>query len=85
MLKVLKLKKAVYVIILGVLALIVAQLMSEHKVDHSSLVLGISGALFVIGALMFLYPILFAKAVDTEGEKVELKPIGKELDEELAN
>lgn len=79
MLKVLKLKKAVYVIILGVLTLIAAQIMSENKMENSNLVLGISGAFFIIGALLFLYPILFAKTVDSEGKKVELKPIGKEL------
>ena len=81
MLKVLKLKKAVYVIILGILALIAAQIMSKNKVDGSVFVLGISGAFLIIGALMFLYPIMFAKKVDTEGENVELKPVGKEVDE----
>ena len=78
MLKVLKLQKAVYVIILGILALVAAQIMSEHKVDGSNLVLGISGAFLIIGALLFIYPILFAKKVDAEGEKVELQPVAKE-------
>lgn len=82
MLKVLKLKKAVYLIILGVLALIAAQIMSENKVDGSRFILGISGALLIIGALLFLYPIVFAKEVDSEGEKVELKPVGKDVVEE---
>ncbi|HTM99384.1 MAG TPA: hypothetical protein VL088_11595 [Pedobacter sp.] len=82
MLKVLKLQKAVYVIILGILALIAAQIMSENKIAQSNLVLGISGALLIIGALMFLYPILFAKKVDADGEKVELQPIEKELTKE---
>ncbi|RYG18445.1 MAG: isoleucyl-tRNA synthetase, partial [Chitinophagaceae bacterium] len=72
MLKVLKLKKAVFVIILGILALIAAQIMSKNKVDGSAFVLGLSGAFLIIGALMFLYPILFAKKVDSEGEDVEL-------------
>jgi nitrate reductase gamma subunit len=82
MLKVLKLQKAIYITILGVLALVASQIMSEHKVDGSNVVLGISGALLIIGALLFIYPILFAKKVDTEGEKVALKPIGDELVEE---
>ncbi len=82
MLKVLKLQKAVYVIILGILALVVAQIMSENKANGSNFVLGVSGAFLIIGALMFLYPILFAKKVDTEEENVELKPVGKEIDGE---
>jgi uncharacterized membrane protein HdeD (DUF308 family) len=82
MLKVLKLQKAVYIIILGILALIAAQIMSENKVNGSSFVLGVSGFFLIIGALMFLYPILFAKKVDLEGEKVELQPMEKKIVEE---
>lgn len=82
MLKVLKLQKAVYIIILGILALIAAQIMSENKVRGSSFVLGVSGFLLIVGALMFLYPILFAKKVDQEGEKVELQPMEKKVVEE---
>ena len=78
MIKVLKLQKAVIAIILGVIALVVAQIMSSNRVSGSSYVLGLSGFLLVIGALLFLYPILFAKKVDNEGEQVELKPIAKE-------
>jgi len=80
MLQVLKLKKAIFVIILGILALIASQIMSKNRVDGSNLVLGLSGAFFIIGALLFLYPILFAKKVDAEGENVELKPIGKDVE-----
>lgn len=82
MLKVLKLQKAVYAIILGILLLIAAQLMRENKIEGSSFVLGLAGAFFIIGALLFLYPILFAKKVDNEGKKVELTPVGKETGEE---
>ena len=83
MLKVLKLKKAVFVIILGILALIAAQIMNVNKINGSNFLLGLSGAFFIIGALMFLYPILFAKKVDNEEHNVELKPVGKEVVEEL--
>ena len=79
MLKVLKLQKAVYVIILGVLVLVAAQIMSENKVSGSNFVLGISGVFLIFGALMLIYPILFAKKVDSEGQKVELKPVGKDV------
>lgn len=43
MLKLLKLKKVVYAIILGVLAFIVAHIMNENKVDGSAFVLAVSG------------------------------------------
>ena len=78
MIKVLKLQKAVVAIILGVGALVIAQLMSSKHVTGSSYVLGLSGFLLIIGALLFLYPIVFAKKVDKSGEDVELKPVAKE-------
>lgn len=85
MIKVLKLQKAVYAIILGVLALIAAQIMSSQKVEGSNIMLTISGILLIIGALLFLYPILFAKKVDSEGESVELKPVAKVTGEDDSN
>ena len=66
MLKVLKLQKAVFVIILGIMTLVAAQIMSKNRLDGSGLVLGLSGAFLIIGALMILYPIVFAKKVDSE-------------------
>ena len=78
MIKVLKLRKAVIAIVLGIVALIAARIMNSNKVAGSDVVLGISGVLLIVGALLFLYPILFAKKVDNEGTKVELKPIGEE-------
>ncbi|RZK43565.1 MAG: isoleucyl-tRNA synthetase [Pedobacter sp.] len=84
MVRILKLQKAVYIIILGILTLIAAHVMSENKVDGSNFVMGASGALFMIGSLMFLYPILFAKKTDTEGDKVELQPLTKEPIEDVS-
>ncbi len=78
MIKKLKLQKAVFLIILGVIAVISAQIMYSKDIDGAQFVLGIAGALFIIGALMFLYPILFAKKIDVDGEKVELKPMREE-------
>ena len=52
--------------------------MSSYRVTGSSYVLGFSGFLMIIGALLFLYPILFAKKVDNDGEEVELKPVEKD-------
>lgn len=78
MIRVLKLQKAVIAIIIGVLALIVAQVMSSRHVEGSNMVLALSGVCFIAGALLFLYPILFAKKADPDGKKVELEPVGKD-------
>ena len=86
MIKILKLKKAIYIILLGIVALIVAQIMGNRKVEGSNIVLGISGVLLILGAFLSLYPVLFAKKVDKEGDNVELKPISSEpLNEEDAS
>jgi predicted membrane channel-forming protein YqfA (hemolysin III family) len=72
MIKVLKLQKAVMAIVLGIIALIVYKVMSVNDMESSIYVLELSGLLFVMGALLFLYPIFFAKK-DKEGN-VELDP-----------
>jgi uncharacterized membrane protein YtjA (UPF0391 family) len=72
MIKILKLQKAVIAFILGVIALVVYLVMSQQEIDGSRYLLSIAGALFMIGALLFLYPILFAKK-DNAG-CVELDP-----------
>lgn len=66
MIKVLKLQKAVIAIILGILSLVVYLFMREEKNDAGIYFLEAAGLLFIIGALMFLYPILFAKK-DSKG------------------
>lgn len=66
MIKVLKLQKAVIAIILGVISLVVYFLMREQKDDVAIYFLEAAGVLFIIGALMFIYPILFSKK-DSEG------------------
>jgi drug/metabolite transporter superfamily protein YnfA len=72
MIRVLKLQKAVIAIILGVIALVVFKVLFEQKNDASKYFLEAAGALFIIGALMFIYPILFSKK-DRAG-CVELDP-----------
>jgi hypothetical protein len=72
MIKRLKLQKAVIAFILGVGALVAYRIMSENREPSSNLMLTLAGIFFVAGALMFLYPILFAKK-DKEG-CVELDP-----------
>jgi hypothetical protein len=78
MIKYLGLKKALIVVALGIIALISAKIMEENKADGRDLVLGISGGLLIVGALMFLYPILFAKKADKDGKNVKLTPISEE-------
>jgi len=72
MIKVLKLQKAMVAFILGVLALIAYIVMDNNKSDGSRAMLTISGILLMAGALMSLYPILFAKK-DKQGQ-VQLDP-----------
>ena len=66
MIKVLKLQKAVYVILLGIIGLIAYQIMSMNKIQSSIYVLKLSGLLFLIGSLWLIYPILFAKKVNDQ-------------------
>ena len=72
MIKILKLQKAVYLIILGVIGLIAFKIMEANKVESGIYVLKLSGILFLTGALWFLYPILFAKKVNDD--EVQLDP-----------
>jgi uncharacterized membrane protein HdeD (DUF308 family) len=84
MIKVLKLQKALVSFILGTLALIAYIIMENNKVDGSRTMLTISGIFLMAGALMALYPILFAKK-DKKG-KVQLDPEKHaEIAEEEAN
>ncbi|WP_199118419.1 isoleucyl-tRNA synthetase [Pedobacter sp. ASV28] len=86
MIKDLKLKKAIIVIVLGIVALIVAKIMEEYRLAGHNIVLAISGVLLIVGALISIYPILFAKKVDKDGKKVELQPVAKEaITEETAS
>lgn len=78
MIKHLKLQKAVYAVILGVVSLIVAQLMSAYEITGASYVLGFSGLLMVVGACLFIYPIVFAEKDPEDENHVHLKPIEKE-------
>lgn len=78
MIKALKLRKAVVAIILGIIGFVIAEIMSRRRTPGASTVLVVSGILLIIGALLFLYPILFAKKIEGDGEIVELKPLAKQ-------
>jgi drug/metabolite transporter superfamily protein YnfA len=64
MIKVLKLQKAVIAIILGIILLVVFFILREQKSENAVYFLEATGVLFILGALMFLYPILFSKKDD---------------------
>lgn len=66
MIKLLKLQKAVYVIIAGLLSFIAYKILDAYEVKGSIYFQMLAGVLIMIGALWLLYPILFAKK-DDEG------------------
>ncbi len=72
MIKKLKLQKAVIIFIVGVIALVIYQVMKTREIEGSRYVLEMAGLCFVAGALLFLYPILFARK--DKGGKVQLDP-----------
>lgn len=72
MIKVMKLQKAVLALIAGVIALIIYLILDANDIKWSRYFLEASGLFFMLGALLFLYPILFARK-DKEG-LVELDP-----------
>lgn len=80
MIKVLKLQKAVFLIILGIIGLIAYKIMDSNRIDSSVYVLRVSGLLFLVGGLWFAYPIIFSKKVNDE--EVQLDP---EKHDEIVN
>lgn len=72
MIKVLKLKKGVYAIVLGMIALVVYGLTGKGNPEEGTYLVQIAGACFLLGALLFLLPIIMAKK-DSKGE-VQLDP-----------
>lgn len=61
MIRLLKLQKAVYLIVLGILSFVISRILYGNQSKNGIYFEMISGALLMIGALWFLYPILFAK------------------------
>ncbi|WP_421946108.1 isoleucyl-tRNA synthetase [Pedobacter sp.] len=61
MIKLLKLQKAVLVLILGVLSFIAYRILSAYEVSWARYMQILAGVLVMVGALWMLYPILFAK------------------------
>ncbi|WP_410219853.1 isoleucyl-tRNA synthetase [Pedobacter sp.] len=77
MIKKLKLNKAVWLLILGVLIMVIAQILDAAHTRGGKTLLAVAGVLFITGAFMLLYPVLFAKKIDEQGKDiVELTPVG---------
>ena len=72
MIKILKLQKAVIVLLLGAIALAVYTVRYMRGMEDTIYALEVAGLLFMVGALMMLYPILFSKK-DGQGT-VQLNP-----------
>lgn len=66
MIKLLKLQKAVFVLIAGILSFIAYKILNANHVKGSIYLQMLAGVLMIIGALWLLYPILFAKK-DSDG------------------
>ncbi|MCZ4223653.1 isoleucyl-tRNA synthetase [Pedobacter rhodius] len=66
MIKLLKLQKAVLVLILGVLSFIAYRILDAYEVSWARYMQMLAGVLVMIGALWLLFPILFAKK-DNDG------------------
>ena len=64
--------------IMGVGVYLPTEIMSAKEIIGDQFVLGIAGVFFIVGSLLFLYPILFAKKVDNHGKQVELQPVTKD-------
>lgn len=72
MIKVLKLQKAVWLIVLGIIGLVAFKIMEANKLESAIYVLRLSGVLFLAAAIWFVYPILQAQKVNDE--EVQLDP-----------
>lgn len=66
MIRLLKLQKAVWVLILGIVTYIVYRILEANEVSGNRYVQMLAGVLVMVGALWMLYPILFAKK-DNDG------------------
>jgi len=66
MIRLLKLQKAVWVLVLGILTYIAYKILETYDVSGSRYVQMLAGVLVMAGALWMLYPILFAKK-DNDG------------------
>lgn len=81
MFKHLKLYKALYLVVIGFILFALAMVIKSDQIIAFKFLLSFSGVLLIVGSVMLLCPILFAKKIDNEGKEVELKSV--EIDNEL--
>ena len=74
MIKLLKLQKAVLVLILGVLSYIAYRILDANEVTWARYLQMLAGVLVIIGALWMLYPVLFAKQDKDGNAEIETDP-----------
>ncbi|RYD79489.1 MAG: isoleucyl-tRNA synthetase [Sphingobacteriales bacterium] len=74
MIKLLKLQKAVLVLILGVLSYVVYRILEANEVGWARYFQILAGVLVMVGALWMLYPILFAKKDDDGNAEIITDP-----------
>lgn len=67
MIKLLKLQKAVLVLIAGVVSYVLYLILDSSEVPGARYLQILSGVLVMVGALWMLYPIIFSKA-DADGQ-----------------
>lgn len=82
MIKLLKIQKGIWIILIGVLVMVAYSILLVKEHPYSQFALGLAGVLFIIGSLLLLYPILTAKK-DRDGI-VHLDPNAEELQEQDA-
>jgi len=84
MIKLLKLQKAVFVLILGVLSYITYRILDSYEVSWARYMQILAGVLVMLGALWMLYPILFAKKDDDGNAEIITDPtVEVPVDEEV--
>lgn len=73
MIKVMKLQKAVYAIILGVIALAVYLIMASSNQPYGIYALELAGLFFMAAAILFLYPLWTAKEDDRGNVELDVE------------
>jgi len=83
MIKLLKLQKAVLVLIAGVVSYILYLILDASEVSGARYLQVLAGILVMVGALWMLYPILFAKKDDDGNAEIITDPtVEASVDEE---
>ncbi|GAA3959524.1 hypothetical protein GCM10022246_11200 [Pedobacter ginsengiterrae] len=83
MIKLLKLQKAVLVLIAGVVSYILYLILDASEVSGARYLQVLAGILVMVGALWMLYPILFAKKDDDGNAEIITDPtVETPVDEE---